>query len=117
MEYKKNKPIYIQLIEEYMVDIVNSNLLPGEKLKSVREVALEKQVNPNTVQRAFSEMEREGIIVVQRGVGSFLTDDLKKIENLKKIMITKEVNNFLEKMKSYGYTKEEVIKIMEEKNA
>ncbi|MDO4779263.1 MAG: GntR family transcriptional regulator [Tissierellia bacterium] len=112
MEYSNNKPIYLQIVDEFIIDIISSKIIQGERLASIRDVALEKKVNPNTVQRAFSEMERMGIIYTQRGVGSFIVEDKELLDSLKNNVIENDMDTFLKKMNSYGCSNEEVIELI-----
>ena len=74
-EFQDHLPIYAQLMDTLKRRIITGRYLPGEKLPSVRELAAEAGINPNTVQRAFSELEREGLIYTQRATGKYVTKD------------------------------------------
>ena len=73
-EFDPSKPIYLQLSERINNQIVRKELSAGEKLPSVREMAIRSGVNPNTVQRTYSELERMGIVETKRGQGTFVTE-------------------------------------------
>jgi len=90
-------------------NIVNGSLHLGDKLPSVREFSKELTVNPNTLQRAYQELEREDIIFTQRGMGSFISKDKKIIERLREEMSREIVHDFLEGMKKIGFRKEEIL--------
>lgn len=81
--FNANAPIYLQVVEDIKIKIMNGTLRPGDKISSVRELALELEVNPNTIQRAFSELEREGFIRTERAVGRFVADNQKLIDDCK----------------------------------
>jgi len=104
-----DRPIFSQIIEIIQRDIVSGVLEPGEKLPSVRCLAADASVNPNTVQKAFSELERMGLIYSQRTSGKFITEDVKMIEEKKKDIAGAIISNFLKSMEQLGFTKEEAI--------
>ena len=114
-------PIYAQLIFQIKLAIVSGEYLPGERLASVRELAMDAGVNPNTMQRALQELEREGMVYTQRTSGRFVTEDTKVIESAKKLLAEREIRSFLEQMTRLGYPKEEIVSLLkasieEEKN-
>ncbi len=84
IEFSPNIPIYIQVMEYIKKEIVTGHLLPGDKIPSVRELASELQVNPNTIQRTFQELERDGVVVTRRGMGRYVTNEGEKIMELRK---------------------------------
>ena len=77
-----DRPVFIQIMEKLKLDIVTGIYAPGDKLPSVRDLAREAAVNPNTMQRAFSELEREGLVYTQRTNGRFITEDITMINQL-----------------------------------
>ena len=101
--FTPDRPIYLQLQERLKLSIVSGVHPPGDKLPAVRDLALEAAVNPNTVQRALMELEREGLVYTQRTSGRFVTEDTAVIENLKKKIAMELVDAFLEKMSAIGY--------------
>ena len=114
-------PIYAQLIFQIKLAIVSGEYLPGERLASVRELAMDAGVNPNTMQRALQELEREGMVYTQRTSGRFVTEDTKVIESAKKHLAEDQIKDFLEQMGRLGYPKEEILSLLkasieEEKN-
>lgn len=113
-EFKDDRPIYLQLIEEIQLRIVSGFYKIGSRLPSVRDMASEASVNPNTMQKALSELEKIGIVQSQGTTGRFITDDIRKIEKLKKYLATEKSEKFLESMKGIGFNKEESIIILEE---
>lgn len=82
MDFDNNRPIYIQLLEDFKIKISSKEWLPGEKIETVRNLAQIYKVNPNTVQRALQELEREGFAEANRTVGRFVTTDKNKIDRL-----------------------------------
>ena len=83
VKFNEGTPIYIQIIEKIKADIVSGKLKGGDKMPSVREVSESFNVNPNTIQRVFQELEREGITYVQRGIGTFIVESNDLLSELK----------------------------------
>lgn len=110
---ESDRPVYKQLIEQIQLRIVSGLLGPGERLPSVRELASEAAVNPNTMQKALSELERTGLLYSQRTAGRFITEDKEMINEVKQHLAVTEIEGFLEKMEKLGFTKKEIIQIME----
>ncbi len=107
------RPIYSQIIEKIQRDILAGIYLPGEKLPSVRELATQASVNPNTMQKALSELERTGILYSQRTAGRFITEDQQLILKLKEALAKEEIKTFLANMQQLGFQKEEVLTMIE----
>lgn len=112
-QFNNDKPIYLQLTDYFKARIISGEFPAGSRLESVRDLAIKAQVNPNTMQKALSELERMELVRTERTTGRFITDDKEKIEAMKKGLAEKEIAAFLEKMKTFGFTKSEIIKIME----
>lgn len=108
-DFDNNLPIYIQIIDEIKIMIASGNLKAGDKLSSVRDMAQEFGVNPNTMQRAFSELERENLVFAERTSGRFITKDGGVIVELRNTLAEKELEKFMEYMKKIGCTEDEVI--------
>lgn len=108
-----DRPIYKQLVEQIELRIISGMYAPGDKIKSVRELAMEAGVNPNTMQKALAELERMGLVFAQRTSGRFITEDNKMIEEAKNTLAIKEIDSFFEKMKQLGFEKEEIISLIE----
>lgn len=106
---KRTIPIYLQIIDRMKVEIANGSLRPGARVMSVREMALELKVNPNTVQRAMSELEREGYVQVVRSSGRLITEDRELIRRLKQERKRELVRRFAEKMRALGEREEEIL--------
>lgn len=111
--FDNNLPIYTQLISHIKLAIASGELLPGDRLSTVRELAAEAGVNPNTMQRAFQELEREGLVFSQRSSGRFVTEDTAVIDNVKLSLAEQNTDAFLTAMKRLGYEKKEIIKLLE----
>lgn len=115
LKFDDKVPIYIQVMNFIKLDIVTKKLLGGDKLPSVRELSASLKVNPNTIQRTYQELEREGITYTQRGMGTFVSEDEELIIKLKKEMAEETINSFLGGMKNLGFTTKEILEIIEEK--
>ena len=114
-KFRSDLPIYSQLVEQIKLGIVSGSLLPGERLMSVRDMATEAGVNPNTMQRALQELERDGMVYSQRTSGRFVTENLQVIERAKKKLAEEQTRGFLEAMKKLGYRREEILTLLKEK--
>ena len=112
-EFSTDRPIYLQMMERLQLLIVNGTYAPGGKLPSVRELAQEASVNPNTVQKALSELERSGILYTQRTNGRFITEDAAMIDQLRSELAKEQVLEFLKKMKEFGYGPEDIIRLIQ----
>lgn len=104
-----NRPIYLQLMEKIQLDIVSGVYRPGDRLPSVRELALLAAVNPNTMQKALSELERSGIVYSKRTSGRLITEDESMLKQLKTELAQEHIHAFLEKMDKLGFSKEEIL--------
>lgn len=102
-------PIYIQIASELKNRIISGQLKPGDKLPSVREIAEEFSVNPNTAQRVFIELDKDGITYIERGVGTFVKEDGNMVEQLLQQEAGKIRSRFIEEAKKLGLTLEEII--------
>lgn len=109
-----SRPIYLQIIERVQMDIITGRYQPGDKLPSVRDLAQEAAVNPNTMQKALSELERSGLIYSQRTSGRFITEDKELIHQMKKELAAAEVSAFVAHMKRLGITPEEIRQLLAE---
>lgn len=107
-----DRPIFLQIVERIQLDIISGKYQPGDKLPSVRDLAGEAAVNPNTMQKAFAELERTGLVYSQRTSGRFITEDTNMIETLKASLAQEKINEFLELMQKLGYKNEEIITLM-----
>ncbi len=107
-------PIYLQIMDDIKQRICAGHLLPGEKLSSVRDFALTQGVNPNTVQKAFSQLEHEQLLFANRTNGRFVTEDEELIKKMKKELAAVYVLDFLKKMGELGYKKGEIMALMTE---
>lgn len=107
-----DRPIYVQLVEKIQMSIVSGFYKPGDKLPSVRDLASEASVNPNTMQKAFAELERSGLIITQRTNGRTVTEDSEMINMIRKELASEHVNSFLAKMKELGFQNEDIVALI-----
>lgn len=108
-----DRPIYAQLLERIQMQIVAGIYQPGEKIPSVRELAADAGVNPNTMQKALSELERSGLVITQRTSGRVVTEDLKMIKETRNQLAKEQIDEFMKRMRNLGFEKEDVIALLE----
>lgn len=104
-----DRPIYSQIVEVIEMKIVSGFYKPGSRLPSVRELAAEASVNPNTMQKALSELERSNLIITQRTSGRIVTEDTQMINKVKSELATEQIKDFLARMKELGFNEQEII--------
>ena len=116
MEYifDNERPIYIQLVEIIRIEIVSGKFKKGQKIPSVRELALIMKVNPNTMQKALIELENEKLIYTERTNGKYVTEDEQLIEKVKSELANGIVNTYLNSMENIGIDYETAIKYLQE---
>lgn len=114
MEFKDNIPIYLQ-IEQYLYrQIALGKMKAGEKIPSVRKLALELTVNVNTAQRALQEMNTQGILYTKRGEGNFVTEDTELLSKTKQSLINNELDEFVQNMEKLGVKKDKLVSTLTE---
>ena len=113
--FTTDKPIYLQIMDVFRTSIVSGELKPGDRVASVRDLAMQAKVNPNTMQKALSELEREGLVVSERTTGRFITEDEKLIETLKKNLVETEMEAFLKKMEKLNISTEFILQFLADK--
>ncbi len=111
-EFDNNTPIYIQIVEQVKIDIISGKLTAGERLPSVRDLAFKIKVNPNTMQKALSELEEIGLIYTERTNGKFVTEDTELIGKYKKQYADALSKKYIASMKGIGFSEEETIKYL-----
>jgi len=109
-----DRPIYAQIVERIQMQIVSGYYAPGGKLPTVRDLAAEAAVNPNTMQKAFAELERSGLLVTQRTNGRIVTEDVQLIDKIRGDVAQQHVQAFVDKMNELGYSKEQIYKLLEQ---
>lgn len=111
-DLKSDRPIYIQLIEHIELKIFSGEYPSGTKLPSVRDMAQDASVNPNTMQRALVKLEEDGLIITHRTSGRSITEDVSMIEKAKNQLAQQQILEFLEKMQLMGFQKQDTLILM-----
>lgn len=116
MEWKfdDQKPIYVQISEELLLRIIAGTYQPGSRFPSVRELAAEASVNPNTMQKALAELEGSGLIYAVRTSGRFVTENENEIAEARRRLAEKRVSEFLAQMNSLGVGREEILRLIQD---
>lgn len=112
--FRNDLPIYSQLVEKIKLAIISGALPPGARLNSVRDLAMEAGVNPNTMQRALAELEREGLVYSQRTAGRFVTEDAAVIDRTKRLLAQGQIESFLKAMGELGYDRAGILALLQE---
>lgn len=111
-EFDVNLPIYLQIMDEIKKNIFSGKLAVGDKVASVRELAVEFGVNPNTIQKALTELEREGLLHSVRAVGRFVSDNKDALTNAKNDVYHSNVKKYVDTMRALGVEKQEIIDLV-----
>ena len=113
MNFDPMSPIWLQVATRIKQQIVTGELPPGSKLPGGRDLALQYGINPNTAARIYQELEREGLCLTQRGLGTFVTESRETIEALRKEMARQAVSRFLSDLKGLGLTRKDVVELIQ----
>lgn len=113
MDFDNDRPIYLQIVEQMKMDIISGRYAKGDKVPSVRELAARYRVNPNTMQRAFAELESMHLVYTERTNGRFVTADEKIIAGYKDEIVESKAKEFLDFMKDLGISDEELIQLLQ----
>ena len=109
-QFQSSKPIYMQIVDKIVVEIINGKQQHGDKLPSVREMAVQMGVNPNTIQRTYSELERMGIVETRRGQGTFVVENQELLNEIKGSIQAEIIRDFVKQMTEMGVSKEHMIR-------
>lgn len=112
-ELDNDRPIYLQLMERIQQDIIAGIYKPGDKIPSVRDLALDAAVNPNTMQKALAELERSRLVYSQRTSGRFITEDEAMLKNMKMQLAREHIREFFEKMHQLGFGDDETLELIQ----
>lgn len=107
--FHNNQPIYLQIVQRLCRQILRGELGAGDKLPSVRDLAVQMGVNPNTVQRVYAEMERLEVAETRRGLGTFITEKENRLQRLREELMDEQINNFIHDMQEMGFTSAEIV--------
>ena len=110
----KNRPIYLQLVERLQSRIVAGEYPPGAKIDSVRDLASEATVNPNTMQRALAELEQLGLLRTERTSGRFVTEDTELIASVRRELAREKIDAFVKDMSVLGYQSRDIVALIKE---
>ena len=110
------RPVYLQLIEQLELAIVVGEYPPGEKIPGVRDLAAQAQVNPNTMQRALADLEREGLMHSNRTSGRYVTEDRSMIAQIREQIADERISEFLAGMSQLGFTEQEILSLLEKRH-
>lgn len=112
--FDSHLPIYLQMMDEIKKNIFNKTYLPGKKIPSVRELALQYSINPNTIQKSLIELEREGFLRSERAVGRFVTEDQNLINQLRKQHAQSKIKDFIQEIYAFGYDDHDILSTLKE---
>ena len=112
-QFRNDAPIYTQLVAQIKLRIVAGTFQPGQRRPAVRDFAVEAGVNPNTMQRALSDLEREGLVFTQRTSGRFITEDQTMIEQMKANLAHEQITDFIKGMQQIGFDLDELVAMVE----
>ena len=110
------RPVYIQLVEQLERAVVTGVYPPGERVPAVRDLAAQAQVNPNTMQRALAEMEREGLMFTNRTSGRYVTEDREMIGKVREQIAGERITEFLSGMSQLGFTEQDIVALLEKRS-
>lgn len=112
-QFQSNIPIYLQLVNQFKHRIVSGELTAGSKLESVRDLAISFEVNPNTMQRALAELERDGLVFAERTSGRFITKDRGLIIKMRESVAHEIIEQFIQQMNSLGFSNQEAMELFQ----
>ena len=113
MNFDPMSPIWLQVATRIKQQIVTGELPPGSKLPGGRDLALQYGINPNTAARIYPELEREGLCLTQRGLGTFVTESRETVEALREDMARRAVSRFLSDLAGLGLTREDAVELIQ----
>ena len=116
-DIRADRPVYLQLVEHLQTAVVTGEYPPGSRIPPVRELAGQAGVNPNTMQRALTELERDGLVYSQRTTGRFVTEDQAMIASAKRSLAERHIQAFLEAMTHLGYDREEILTLLRQEES
>jgi len=108
-DFNNGEPIYQQIIRVLQTEIASGSYPPGSRFPSVRELALKAGVNPNTMQRALAQLERDGLLETMRTTGKFVTEDQEKIRSLRSALAAGSIQALVQRLRSLGLNDEQIL--------
>ncbi len=112
-EFNSVTPIYMQIINQIKKEIVTGERIPGSRVEPVRDMAQDLGVNPNTVQRAFAQLEHEGLMFAERTQGRYITADVTLINKVKEDSFRRNLSDFVQLMRNSGFSKADILKLLQ----
>lgn len=112
--FRSSQPIYLQLAGRICREIVRGERQVGDKLPSVRDMAIQSSVNPNTMQRVYAELERVDVVETRRGQGTFVTNDNHRLRQLRIELMQEEIQQFVRDMQEMGFSSPEIVQGVEQ---
>ncbi|MGT2925109.1 GntR family transcriptional regulator [Streptococcus caviae] len=113
-KFDEKSPIYLQIANHIKMQIISQEIKPGQQLPTVRDLAEEAGVNPNTMQRAFTSLEQENMVFSVRTSGRFVTEDLQLIEEERHKLAQTELRSFIDKMTKFGFSKDNLVTVLDQ---
>ncbi|EJN94019.1 GntR family transcriptional regulator [Streptococcus ratti] len=113
-KFDEKSPIYLQIANHIKMQIISQEIKPGQQLPTVRDLAEEAGVNPNTMQRAFTSLEQENMVFSVRTSGRFVTEDLQLIEEERHKLAQTELKSFIDKMTQFGFSKDKLVTVLDQ---
>ena len=111
-KFNNESPIYLQIVDAIKMQIAQGALKPGDQVPAVRELAVTAGVNPNTMQRALSALDQDGLTITNRTSGRCVTEDVMKIEECRKDIAHKIVKQYIRDLEELGYNKEDAVALI-----
>jgi len=115
VKFNKRDPVYVQVVQHFKERMATGMLEPGQEIPSRRELANQLKINPNTAQRAYKEMEEQGLIYTERNQPSKITGDAKILSSVREELITEAVDDFVSSVRPINVSLEEIIELITEK--
>ena len=115
MKYETDRPIYLQVIDDISRKMIRGDIQLGEKLPSVRDLAIQYQINPNTASRVYKEMESRQLCFTRRGTGTFITEDPQVLNTIRSGMAAECLDTFLQGMQLLGYGFDDMVQLLRER--
>lgn len=113
IEFQSSKPIYMQIVDKLIIEILQEQRKVGDKLPSVREMAVTMGVNPNTIQRTYSELERMNIVETRRGQGTFVRENMEMLTQIRESIQDEIIKSFVDKMEEIGIKKQQMMVLLQ----
>lgn len=113
LDYQDRRPIYEQIVEKFQSLILNGALPPDSQLPSVRRLAMDLSINPNTIQRAYAQLVQEGFVYPVKGRGNFVSHDMEAASR-KREMFFQELLDLIKKGRTYGVSREEFLRFADD---